>query len=291
MPISVSKAVSFQANIFANKLTADSPSGQLIEIVKGFCLSGVDCLSSRDAQLYYALLRDLQHFQHSPAWHDQSGATVQTLPIKQLNYAVEDWIMSHFDENSSDLMPHYALATADLIGKLIAGYSSSDPEPWEVKPLFGRQWYFDHGVRFFGSTFKKRFSEACGAEVVARVPNNVNLVYERRGALLEAGDDFVFKIKRCHLSNVINDWTFLKAIGEDSSRPKFDLSEDFLLRGYVLAINEEGQVVNEVDFRLPPHWVVAERYYDRETNRMKDRPLPKLLQPVGFKSAGPLLIQ
>jgi hypothetical protein len=287
--VRVSKAIRFRAHVFPDKLTADSPSGQLIEIVKGFCLAGAECLSHRDAQLCHALLRDLQNFEHRPAWHDEPPATVQTLPIQRLNYSVEDWIMSHFNEKSSVMMPHYALAAADLIAKLIRGYSSNDPEPWEVESLFGDEWYFDLRMGFFETSFKKRFSEACQSEVIARVPNNVSLVYDRRTVRLESGDSFVFKIKRCHLSNVINNWTYLKAVGEESSRPRFDLFEDFLLKGCVLSIDEDGHVISEVDFHLPPHWVIAERYYDGETQRMKECPLPKLLQLNDSNDAPPLI--
>jgi hypothetical protein len=138
---------------------------------------------------YAALLQDLkQHHFESYSTTFTSGI-VRDLPVKNLRLVLEDWILSQFREDRSGLIPYLALATGDLIRKLIEGYSGDEPEPWQFDALFGEEFMFGLGQRRFDKEFKKRFTENTRLEVVARVPDGLSLSYQGR-VLLESGDNF-----------------------------------------------------------------------------------------------------
>jgi hypothetical protein len=86
-------------------------------------------------------------------------------------------------------------------------------------------------------------------------------------------------VQRCHLSENVYGFSELEIVGSNP-HPRFDVSENFLLKGVILGIDETGRISSETAFHLPPHWIAYERRYDWQNHQMIRVELPMLFQNV-----------
>lgn len=287
--VSVSKVIRFSASCAHDrKLTVKSRCGDIIDMVIGFCLSGPECLEEVDAHRYASLLHDLKEFELPRYARNESSPAAKDQALTMLGLVLEEWVFSQFGEGRSGILPHYALATADLILKLLQGHWKMEPERWEFESLIREENFSKLSLRSFDVSFKRRFTELSHHEFAARVPTGVSVSY-RGEVFYSAGNEFFFEVKRCHLSQSINDFSMFNVEGVIPQR--FNLMDDFLLRGSILIFNEHGQPIRQWPFHLPPNWIIWERSYERQTGVVKRRDLPKPFQMVEEGPRAPLTVQ
>lgn len=276
--VSISKRIVFDTTFFSSSLTPSSSIGELIEHLIGLCLNIPEYLEPKDANRYVSFLHELKNFHTKSSWERNSPTvTVAELPLRTLNRALEEWVFSYFKDDQSGLLPHYALDTVCFMENVIQGEYHSDPEPWQLKPAFGREIAELHLFRFIDAQFKKRFTEFIDLELAAKIPEGAS-VLDQDEAILTAGMEFVFRVRRCHLSENFYEYSLFE-IKEETSRPKFDLMGDFRLKGHIVPQNEDPFSYQQgFPLDLPARWITHEVHYSDRGREHSLRPVPKWLQ-------------
>jgi hypothetical protein len=179
--VAVSSVTHFEVHTWgAMTFTAETPCGNVIDTAIGFCLSKPPCLKEIDAERFAAMYLDLKMFM----LQECSGAE---LPIKQLRWLLEEWVLSQFEEGKSAILPHFALAAAEVLRKLLLGHRAMTPERWELDSLRRYEAPEDLTVGKFDGSFKRRFTELCRREFIGRVPSSVSLRRPRGASLFSEG--------------------------------------------------------------------------------------------------------
>lgn len=272
-----SRRIVFDATILASGLTSHSTIGELNEYLIALCLSAPEYLDARDSSRYASFLHELNQFETPVSWErDSPIAATAKLPLRSLHRILEDWVFSYFRNGSSGLLPHYALDTVSFMEATVQGSYSHEPEPWELKSVFGRDIAELGLFRFLDSQFKKRFTELIDLELIAKVPEGASIVY-RDETVLGSGADFVFHVRRCHLSENFYEGSLFE-IKEEVSRPKFDLTGDFRLKGYIIPQDEARRAYSQgFALDLPIRWVTHEAHYDEKRRELFFVPIPDWL--------------
>jgi hypothetical protein len=272
---SVSKWLVFKTTFFASRLDSKSSIGELIEHLIGICFSAPEYLRVRDAACYTSLLHELKLFKVRQSWErDSPVAAVANLPLRSLSHALEEWVFFYFGDDQSQLMPHYALDTARFMKILIQGTYGFAPEAWELEPIFGREIADLNLFRFLDAQFKRRFTELIDLEVIARVPKGASILY-REEILFAEDAEFVFRVRRCHLSESVYENSILHIQG-DAPKPRFDIGDEFRLRGHIVPQGSNSPSHSyDFSFDLPPMWITHEVRYDDRGRGRSLIPVPK----------------
>ena len=246
------KSVVFESQVIGRGLFLKDKVGLLLDRLIALCESKPEYLRSEDAARYTDLMKRLkQTTLTSFGSKGKSEELVANMPIDELGHILEEWIFL-LRHDSSGLLPHYALDTARFIESMVVGRSHCYPEPWEVKPMFGEQ---IANVRFSLNEkhFKTNFSRHFGGIVKAVVPEGVTVRWNGgERTVLVAGDTFLVSIRRCHLSESINENTWLK-IDPDQESTAFNLASEFVFKGYISMKNDA-----RLFFEVPAYWVTHE---------------------------------
>lgn len=102
-----------------------------------------------------------------------------------------------------------------------------------ISPIFPEELVDRAGASFMDQGFKRHVTEDIGRTIVlAKVPPQGRCVDSRGNVHIPSGTEFLFKIKRCHLSSSIADYISLLTV--DDGEPPIYLSRHFRLFGHVI---------------------------------------------------------
>ena len=164
---------------------------------------------------------------------DCTHGVVQDLPIEELGFAAADWIESFYD-SPHPLMATYALDTTQFIEAHAKGKHFSQATLRGVIPaMVDGHLSFD---RIYSSTFKYNFTtrNIGGTEVFVQIPDGGSLFASAREVLLGPGEKFLFRVKRCHLSESWGANCDAIVFGSEQDQPKYDIAESMLFVGEIL---------------------------------------------------------
>jgi len=140
-----------------------------------------------------------------------------------------------------------------------------------------------------------------GIDVIARVPANCNVTGSKDAEVMAAGTEFLFSIRRCHLSSGVYDAQETHLFCNDPDSPVFDIGSEFRFQGEVLILgrgafrnwspSEQEIAANLVShprdwettaekggvgMSLPARWITHVLQYDRQNtdNPPKSIPIP-----------------
>lgn len=250
----VCKTTVFNLKSRTPEVTPTSTCGDLLDFASGICLANPEFLRKSDKDRYSFQLQCLKSWKVGGLGRRTlPPVTLAACPLQSFSYFLGEWVMSHFKQDNP-LMPHYALDLACFLQFVVHGTDRLEPSRWILKPSVGtavqRLGLFD----FLDKTFKKTFTEKIRLEVRAKLPRNVSVTYQGEQALpMDA--EFAFRVRRCHLSAIQNEFRFFE-VTRDPSTPEFDLVEDFKLNGILLPnVGDAGTKHKEIPFDLPVSWI------------------------------------
>lgn len=258
----------FRCTTFGPHLDGKKAScGEVIQMLMSICLAGPEFLTGEDAARHIAFLHDLECMK-AREWRSEELVEVANLPFHSLRRVLENWIFSFFEDNRSQLLPHYALDTAVFIEKMANGFHDNNPEPWRVEPILnldsdGRDLY-----QFLDSPFKRKFTQQIYLVVSGTIPESVQITRFDQ-LVFKGGDEFCFGVTRCHLSASFYDYNTLQVNGS-STRPRFDLCSEFRLIGSFLSSDGLEPLFRDRElFALPLEWVARElRFNESDGSRL-----------------------
>lgn len=231
--VSISETLVFNTHLFGHVAWSEmTPCGEILDVVLQILRSEPAYIAERDARRHMALICHLKSHR-AKVWERgvRIEESVEALPLRHLDRALESWVRSWFSEPHS-LLSCFALDTAEVILAHVHGFEGygDTRTPWEIAPLLpedlravvGRRESFRHEPRF-----KSELTSAIrDTLVIAKVPPRGRCTDRAdREALLRAGDEFIVALVRCHLSMSFHDWVALNAVDEDE--PEFSLSRAF----------------------------------------------------------------
>jgi hypothetical protein len=273
--VSMARRVVFSPSFSYPQITPECTCGDLIDRLIGLCFSRPEFLRTEDAARHTALLHELKHFMARESWDpDSPVVAVQNLPIRLLDRVLAEWILAYFADDENPLMPHYALDTAKFMQTVVNGTYQFEPEHWELAPAFGDKLAERDLFRCIDREFKKRFTEHINLEVLAQVPEAVNIRYQRE-IILPPGSTFAFRVHRCHLSSSVGDYQYFD-VSEDPAAPRFDLMGEFQLVGHILP-QQPGEFHRPYGllFYLPANWITHVIRHDRYGDEGRLIPVPQ----------------
>ena len=276
--------------------------GDLLDCLVAICFAKPEYLRREDASRHITLLSELRQFVVRGYARHPAPIKVEEMPIDGLGCAVYDWIRSYlYDDDAHPLLSSYALDSGRFLAAHAEGHYAVDPQPWSIKQLLDLPDGGSRPLHFLDERkFKKEFTEKMGSlTVIARVPAGCNVIGRKDVEVMAAGTEFVFGIKRCHLSSNVYDNQETHLFCGESDSPMFDIGREFRFQGEVLvkgrgafrhwsppeqdiAANlvshprDWGTDVNGVGMSLPARWITHVLEYDRphDDNPPKSIPVP-----------------
>jgi hypothetical protein len=253
-----------------NRLKPDGDIDQLIGRLIAICNTGADFLKAEDANRYVRFLRNLSAFR-MPTYLQRSiggiRSTARTgkLPIRDLGYVIEPWVMSYFSD-TNPLMPHFALDSAEFIRRMMRGCWEESSDGLRIEPVMDGT-YEEHSN--FGLEFQREFRRKYNPTTRGVVPRNAEFVWLLRANgqsispdYLPAGSVFAFDVTECHLSETLTEMPRIEMRDEQgNSRP--DICRDFQLHGVIRPLSSSptlfGQFLEQKGsgqfVRLPFRWI------------------------------------
>lgn len=172
----------------------------LIDRLLALCLLRPFYLRPDSIPRYVALLNQFRHYHmnHWQHWRDPDtdGRRVGELPIQDLDWALETWVMSYHETEGCCLLPTYALDTASMITHHVYGFEKKE---FACEALVKTHSTF---ARFPESSFKGYFTGAMTGQpilVQAQIPANACIRLGKQ-AVKEAGAEVLLFFTRCHLT-------------------------------------------------------------------------------------------
>jgi hypothetical protein len=179
-----------------------------------------------------------------------AGTRGGSLPIRRLRPLAESWVQSYF-KSGSTLMPHYALDAVEFLEGMACGYYEGT---WQTDPLVKDELNLD----LFDASFKRDFTGRMATLVQATVPEGLSLWahngWSGKHTLFHAEEKFLFRVRRCHLSDAWGGETMHVHVEPEEVLPPYDVAERFELSGHVLSPGYG----NQLTFSLPHHWITGE---------------------------------
>ena len=202
-------------------LKMDDSIDDLLDQIVGVCKAGPEFLRPEDAKRYIFFLKELRNWpapaypikwsmgeEYRPKGPDEPTVRTGEHTIEKLALILPCWVMSYC-LSPNNLMPHFALDTAEFIGSMLGAHRGVEPVEWRTEPLI-----FPHGIGAirFSKSFKRDFTMRTRLVVRAVVPKSVNIVRKYRELIegasslvsevrIPAGTEFDLKVLRCHLSD------------------------------------------------------------------------------------------
>jgi hypothetical protein len=232
-------------NVRGRPFTSDSNAGTFLDSLIALCADPPEYLHPRDAERYLYLLPILR----GSTFHDspKSGAVENVADgtiadLCRFGGALEDWVTSYYARRTPvvahTLMPHFALDAAELV--LAHAYGNR---------FCQGDWYLQAMVPdlkengFLSPQFKADFTRATGY-VYAKgiVPEDASILrrtYQETLSYFMPGDEFCFRIERCHLSEGFYD-NEVFSCEETKPRP-YDLRDNFKFFGSLLVSVKAGR--------------------------------------------------
>jgi hypothetical protein len=181
------------------------------------------------------------------------------------NFGIEAWVDSFLHKNSEHpLMPHYVLDAAQFILFHVEGYyaypDGDKREHFRLEPMVS---YTDSlGPDVFGKRFKAEFTRAaCCVYTKGKVPAGAHITSPApHFSIYKSGDEFCFRVERCHLSTGFADFLHASCEAEEQ---RFDLMKEFKFWGSLLFHNDAHEVCRpvtvpgDVELRtfVPARWI------------------------------------
>jgi hypothetical protein len=262
----------FRANVsYSNSallLSPNSRSAELLDHIAGICCARPPYLREQNALRYIAMLHELKSFTVDDYDITTSARGVRKvevgeLPIARLGRVLERWVQSYLHCDCHPMLPSYALDVARLVEFHVGGQSRYESAlSWEVAPLvaIGGESCWDR-YYLFDSSFKRDFSMRFGGTLVrCQIPKRCVIDQANRlgdGRVLKADDQFLFVIRRCHLSEGSPyDWDDITFADEPIP---FDLMDEFRFYGEILANDgESGWTIRGrtgIHATVPGNWI------------------------------------
>jgi hypothetical protein len=232
--------------------------GDFLLHVLGALRDGPPYLPRADAARHATMVRELFAFQPD-AIAPRKKRSVAALPVAELDWAVGRWVDSFLGRGAGPLLVSYALDAAGLLAAFAYGARTYEGEAFRVVGLLEGESDAGRGFRcLHDARLKKDVSERAvkGALTIARVPDGVCVPETPRHVALDPGDEFVFVLDRCHLSQAIFDESPEVELG--GPPPPFQWTQ-FVFDGHVL-MTDAG------DGRLRP-WLPGEELVPRRWGR------------------------
>ncbi len=275
--IYTSKTIVFESHSGGKELTSEDSCRPLLDRLIDLCGTAPEYILAADATRYIFLLNKLK-LATIRIWgaNGPTEIVVGDLPIKLLRTGVQEWIRS-FDGADCGLMPHYALDTGRFIETMLFGRAYFEAESWRIEPFFGRKLAALRESGDFGlddKSFKREFSLRIDLTVEAVVPEGTVVNrwdgHGSRIPLLNARDHFRLRVRRCHLSDSVDENSSLETLTEQSSQ-RFNIAAEFMLKGYIQTSTGDDAYF----FEIPATWVTHELRYswDSRSNHQEERVL------------------
>jgi hypothetical protein len=269
-----------------------SRCGDLLDCLIAICSAKPEYLRREDASRHITLLSELKQLIVRGYARHPAPIKVEEMPIDGLGCAVYEWIRSYlYDDDAHPLLSSYALDSARFLAAHAEGHNAVDPQPWSIKPLLDLSDGGSRSLHFLDERrFKKEFTERMGGiDVIARVPANCNVTGRKDAEVMATGTEFLFSIRRCHLSSGVYDAQETHLFCNDPESPVFDIGSEFQFQGEVLVLgrgafrnwspSEQEIAANLVShprdwettaekggvgMSLPARWVTHVLEYDRQ---------------------------
>jgi hypothetical protein len=277
-------------------LTPERPVSELIDLLIGVCFNHPPYLREADTLRYVSLLHELRGFKTQDYYareNPRKDTTAGNLKIDRLAPILENWVRSYFvGDDHHAMMPAYALDAARFLqmqiaspgGDVLERQGPDDGPYWKLEPLVilreGSLW---DRYDLFGRSFRAEFSRSFGPLVRCTVPEGGSLKLNDYPVLkglnsYDPGDQFLFRIRRCHLTGEAwgGDANYFEC--EDRGNPRFDLMNEFQFFGNIYPDEFRLDITGVV----PGWWITdAVRFTDAAEGRFA--PIPRW-DPLGMQS-------
>jgi hypothetical protein len=307
----ISNQVVFEVCSFSDvkiPLPLTAQCGDLLDCLRAICFVKPEYLRREDALRHITLLSELSQFIVRDYARNPSPIKAGELPIHELGSAIYEWISSYlYDDAAHPLLSSYALDSARFVAAHAEGHYALAPQPWSIRQLLQLT---DGDARLFRflkeRQFKKEFTEGMGElNVIARVPARCNITGRKDVEVMAAETEFVFCIKRCHLSGGVYDAQETHLFCNEPDSPVFDIGCEFRFQGEVLVLGRgafrywtppEQEIaaslvshprdwgatvdIGGVGMSLPARWITHVLQYDSQT---PDNP-PKLIPVPAWRA-------
>lgn len=302
----ISKQMIFEVCSFSDikiPLPLTAPCGGLLDCLRAICFVKPEYLRRQDALRHITLLSELGRFVVQGYARHPAPIKVEEMPIHGLGCAIHDWIRSYlYGDDTHPLLSSYALDSARFVAAHAEGHYEVDPQPWSIKQLLDLSDGDSRPLHFLDERrFKKEFTEKMGAlHVIARVPAGCSVTGNKDVEVMAAGIEFVFSIKRCHLSHGVYDAQETHLFSNEPDSPVFDIGAEFRFQGEVAVLGRgafrywsppEHEIaanlvshprdwnteieIGGVGMSLPARWITHVLQYDHQ-----DRDNPPQLIPI-----------
>lgn len=204
-------------------LTMANSCGELIDQLLGVCFALPEYLLPTDATRYIALLNALKEHRFRSYNPEITQAAITEANVKRMGFACQDWIYSCFATTEHPLLPAWALDTVEFIQAHVQHHWQHEPETWMIEPLMENEDGYEIFRFGFDSGFKRDFTKRFSGTVLrCRVPHGCMLRF-RGSNLLGEGGEFCAVAKRCHTSQVLQDYVLAEVVEPKITGYRLDL--------------------------------------------------------------------
>ncbi|MGC4004401.1 MAG: hypothetical protein QM811_15305 [Pirellulales bacterium] len=274
------KTVVYEARAFGFRtFTTKSKCEDFLNALSGIVSSKPEYVRTDDVGRYVAWIDHFSNHVIRHSWGRRSGDnhSVRGLEIRDLGYALYDWIEDILRSQNHVLYPTYALDAARFINAHAFGLSS-DMDEWKIVGLVNAQ-NDDEWVtreRLDNPTLKKDITQAIKwARVKCLTPEGATIIDpEAERNVVSPGDVFDFEIERCHLTrDSIAPPPFLRA--NEAIDYEHDIASDMWFRGRLPLAPEVGSLSEYSYFyraEIPIRWIT--HVYEFSTGTEAPVPVP-----------------
>lgn len=247
----------------ARSLPDEPTCGDLLDVLIALVHTKPSYITQEDQCRYLVLLNELKAYGFiATDWSTESEREVwvEELSLTMLDHALRWWIESSYDESHHPLMLIYTIDVGVFILAHAYGmYERTDDSPsvsWQLAPLLPATW--PHGFPYdpmFKASITQRIA---GLHVVVKVPPGGRCVWSESSEVeFEAGDAFLARILRCHLSWAGGAPMNLEAV--DDSEPRISLSRQFRIPCEILVPVEHDDPLRSSHLKrrmkVPGRWI------------------------------------
>jgi hypothetical protein len=214
------------------------PCGDFLDALLGVVFVRPAYIRPDDLHRYAAWIDAFRSHVIDRPWGMRRGSRfpVAEQPLRELGYALRDWVDTVLRADNHALHPTLALAAARFIEAHAYGHSDYGRESWRLTGLMdpdlidtcaGRDRLVEPRLKHEITSRLKGTLTRCAVPLGGRLPGREDAL------LLRAGEPFVFVIERCHLTQE-NYYDRLCVRAVESDPPRFDIAADLWFRGAVI---------------------------------------------------------
>lgn len=243
--LSVQKAWVHNAMVFephphgSRRFNTADPCGDFLDALLGVVFARPAYIRPGDIHRYAAWIDAFRSHVIDHPWGTRRGSQfpVVTIQLRDLGFALRDWVDTVMRTDNHTLFPTLAVDAARFIEGHAFGHSGSGRDSWRITGLVTQALNDEWAMRdrLTDPRLKHEItSRLKGTLTRCVVPFGSNIPSETVAQpLLGQDEPFIFEVERCHLTQEnYYDHPCLRAVEDEV--PKFDIADDLWFRGAIL---------------------------------------------------------